>query len=389
MALPSQSARSLGFGQTASTYRRKKRRFNPALVTMLMVVVGVVVAAVWGGSALLSGPSKAGANEGAVPPEGGSKPAGWGVAPADKVERSEPVKPEAGRDPPREEPRDEASRTPEQPAERAQGPEAPGAADVERLIGLGQARFKAGDLVEARVHFNRALQHPRATEGDRASIRRALMQINEELVFSPKVTAGDPFTELYTIQANDSLVKIASRQGLAVDHRFIARVNRMSNPNKIGLGNKLKLVRGPFHAVVSKSAFRLDLYVADPSDPEDPSRRVYIRSFDVGLGEGDSTPLGDFLVKADSKLIDPPWVNPRTGQAFAADDPKNPIGEHWLGLSGLGDAQTLSGYGIHGTIEPESIGTMRSMGCIRLRPEDVAIVYEMLEERVSTVTIGP
>ena len=49
----------------------------------------------------------------------------------------------------------------------------------------------------------------------------------------------------------------------------------------------------------------------------------------------------------------------------------------------------LAGYGIHGTIEPDSIGRSESMGGIRMRPDDVALLYEVLTEGTSTVTIRP
>jgi lipoprotein-anchoring transpeptidase ErfK/SrfK len=35
-------------------------------------------------------------------------------------------------------------------------------------------------------------------------------------------------------------------------------------------------------------------------------------------------------------------------------------------------------YGIHGTIDPNSIGKAESRGCIRLRNQDVEEVYDML-----------
>ena len=47
----------------------------------------------------------------------------------------------------------------------------------------------------------------------------------------------------------------------------------------------------------------------------------------------------------------------------------------------------LEGYGIHGTIDPDSIGQMKSMGCVRLRHDDVALVYELLTDQASRVTI--
>ena len=119
-------------------------------------------------------------------------------------------------------------------------------------------------------------------------------------------------------------------------------------------------------------------------------QRIFVRSFDVGHGEGNSTPVGLWLVESGRKLIDPPWTNPRTGKMFAADDPMNPIGEYWIGLEGT-DERTKGkrGYGIHGTLEPESIGRQASMGCVRLAADDIALVYKLLVERHSTVRIEP
>ncbi|MFN9974561.1 MAG: L,D-transpeptidase, partial [Phycisphaerae bacterium] len=147
-----------------------------------------------------------------------------------------------------------------------------------------------------------------------------------------------------------------------------------------------KLVRGPFHAVVSKGDYRLDLFHGSPDDPQS---WTYIRSFKVGLGTGNSTPLGNFVVRPRSKLVNPPWVNPQTGQKFGANDPQNPIGEYWLGLEGIGESKTITGYGIHGTIEPDSIGQQKSMGCVRLGDDDVKMIYELLVEQVSVVKIVP
>ena len=95
------------------------------------------------------------------------------------------------------------------------------------------------------------------------------------------------------------------------------------------------------------------------------------------------------MVRDDSKLINPYWVNPRTGERFEADDPLNPIGERWIGIRGVGDSALLKGYGLHGTIDPASLAGQMSMGCVRLDSDDVALLYELLEERVSRVVIRP
>ena len=48
---------------------------------------------------------------------------------------------------------------------------------------------------------------------------------------------------------------------------------------------------------------------------------------------------------------------------------------------------TNEGYGIHGTQEPESIGTASSLGCLRMRNEDVEELYDFIPDNKIKVTI--
>lgn len=240
--------------------------------------------------------------------------------------------------------------------------------------------------VGARKLLSEALLSADITHREAQMLRDELTAINEVLVFSPVVDPNDPMTESYTIKSGDSLSRIASRRELATHWKLIARVNQIADPSKIRLGQNLKLVRGPFHAIVHKSAHRLDIFHGSPDSPES---WLYIKSFDVGLGSNDGTPVGEFVVSA-NKLENPGWVNPRDArEQYSPNDPKNPIGEYWIGLSGVGKYSSLTSLGIHGTIDPESIGSDRSMGCVRLAAGDIDVVYELLAEHISRVMIVP
>jgi LysM repeat protein len=247
--------------------------------------------------------------------------------------------------------------------------------------------LKPGDTSAGPLERREALSRKLAgglEPAEAQAVRDELTRINEHLVFSPQIVRGDPFSVSYTIQSGDALSRVVRRMGVNVEWIFIQRINRIPSPEKIHVGQRIKLITGPFHAVVDKSDFRLDLYLGEGSE------RVYVRSFKVGLGEFNSTPEGVFRVKPRSKTANPGWVNPRTRERFKRDDPANPIGEYWLGLEptdqGLAE---LTSYGIHGTIDPGSIGKQRSMGCIRLLPDDVELVYGTLAEGVSTVQVMP
>jgi lipoprotein-anchoring transpeptidase ErfK/SrfK len=247
---------------------------------------------------------------------------------------------------------------------------------------VGMDMLASNRPVDARLMLTQALDSGALDARSAQTIRDTLSELNERLVFSPEIVAGDPFAFGYTIRPGDALSRLPRSQNVATDWRFIQRINRIQRPEAIRAGQNIKLVSGPFHAVVYKRQFRMDIYMGDEG------ARVFVRSFNVGLGEYDSTPVGTFRVRPNSKLINPEWTNPRTGERFLPDDPLNPIGEHWIGLEGISEGvRDLGGYGIHGTIEPDSIGRQASMGCVRMQAEDVELVYELLVENASTVTI--
>lgn len=272
------------------------------------------------------------------------------------------------------------------------------APEVRQMLTQAEQAEKAGKLVDARADLNALLQNPQVREYDKDGIRRQIAELNETLVFSPTVAPGDPLTEVYKIVSGDNLVKLA-KKGLAVEADLLQRVNRISDPGKLKIGQPVKLVHGPFHLVIHKAQFRADMYAGSPlpansagAPRPDGSEAgwVYIRSFNVGLGEKSGTPTGTFIVRQGSKMKDPPWTNPRTGEKFAAKDPKNPIGDRWLGLQGVDEkTKTITSYGVHGTIAPESIGKEMSMGCVRMMPEDIALAWEMVQGGVSVVRIVP
>ena len=255
-------------------------------------------------------------------------------------------------------------------------------------IQLDSARrlVNQNDRVGARALLSRTLMNANLSASEAQLLRDELTVINNRLVFSPTTDPRDSMSEEYKIGSGDSLSRIAARRELATHWKLIARVNQISDPSRIRLGQSIKLVRGPFHAIVDKSDHRIDIFHGSPANP---SAWLYIRSFDVGLGADDGTPVGEFVVSA-NKLENPGWVNPRDArEQYLPDDPENPIGEFWIGLTGQGESSSFTSYGIHGTIDPNSIGDDESMGCVRLADGDIDIVYELLAEHVSRVLIVP
>jgi len=237
----------------------------------------------------------------------------------------------------------------------------------------GKSSLARGDLLAARSAFSSALNRglPAADEAD---LRRELTRISNALLFSKATNTPDPLTGVHTIAAGDSIHAIA--KGYKITEELMASINGVTEPNKLAVGQRLKVIEGPFRAVISKSQHRMDVYLGE----------VYVRSFRVGLGTNGGTPTGTWVVR--KKLLNPDWTDPRNGRHYLADDPDNPIGERWIGLEGIaGEAAGKQGFGIHGTIDPKSVGENLSMGCIRLTPDDINKVYYLLVERYSQVEI--
>ena len=265
----------------------------------------------------------------------------------------------------------------------------PGTAPTTPAAGIGNATQRIqqavamvdSDPVRARAELTRLLDSNALSAAERAQAYAGINKLAEKLFFSPKIVAGDTVSQSYVVKKGDSLAKISSREKLGTDWRFVQRINGMASEKALRPDMRLKLAHGPFDAEVVKADFRINIYAGSGSD------RVMVASFPCGTGTNDSTPVGTFKVRGGSKLIDPQWTNPRTGEKFAANDPKNPIGERWIGLQGTTpDTAKFTGYGIHGTTEPQSIGQQMSMGCVRLGDAEVEVVYELIGEQ-STIVI--
>ncbi|MFQ5490226.1 MAG: L,D-transpeptidase family protein [Phycisphaerae bacterium] len=263
--------------------------------------------------------------------------------------------------------------------ERGTDPEADrkrSAQDVDRgrvLSASGRKAMDQGQLVTARAQLSEALQHELPLD-ERVKLRADLTRLARQTVLSSAVLPDDPFVEHYTVEPGESLNKIAKRFKVTDD--FLAAVNNISDKNQIRAGQRLKVVKGPFHAVVTKADYAMDIYL----------QGTFIKRFPVGLGAEDGTPTGVWKVK--NKLKNPQYYPPRGGQIILADDPENPLGERWIGMEGVeGQALGQLRYGIHGTIEPDSIGKSVSLGCIRMHNVDVEEVYDLLVVGQSKITV--
>jgi len=134
-----------------------------------------------------------------------------------------------------------------------------------------------------------------------------------------------------------------------------------TNPEIPGAPENLASSRdegGPVQLEVSKSDYTLSVRRGE----------AVLAVFPVGLGMDSTTPEGDFVIA--NKLVDPTWYN--NGDPVPPGDPRNPLGNRWMGLGRNG---TATSYGIHPTSDADSIGRGESRGCVRMRPGDAVALF--------------
>jgi L,D-transpeptidase ErfK/SrfK len=126
--------------------------------------------------------------------------------------------------------------------------------------------------------------------------------------------------------------------------------------------------------IVNIPEMRLYMFPADAH----PGERVPMLTWAVGIGAEEApSPVGPFTVRAKDK--NPTWIVPasilrtrETPERVVPPGPENPLGAYRIRLSkGL--------YSIHGTNDPWSIGRLTTHGCIRLYPEDIEVLYPLVD----------
>ncbi len=190
---------------------------------------------------------------------------------------------------------------------------------------------------------------------------------------------GEP--QVVFARGEDTLSDLAREYGLGYDE--IIAANPGVDPWLPGAGTPIVLPtqyvlpdvarRGVVLNIASKRLY----YFPEVSDGE-PQQ---VLTYPIGIGRvGWETPLGDTTVI--SKAKDPHWWVPASVRREHAElgdplpsvvppGPDNPLGHRVLKLD-------MPGYLIHGTNAPYGVGMRVSHGCVRLYPENIELLYELV-----------
>ena len=184
--------------------------------------------------------------------------------------------------------------------------------------------------------------------------------------------------QVYIARHEDTLLDIARRFGMGLAEL------RLANPgvdtwlpgegSAIRLPSRFILPEAPRSGLVVNVAEMRVYYF-----PEDES---FVRTWPISIGRvGWETPLGETSIVR--KKARPTWYPPDSIREEAAragnplprvvgPGPDNPLGSHALYLG-------FPQYLIHGTNKPFSIGMRVSHGCVRMYPEHIVELYELVK----------
>lgn len=99
------------------------------------------------------------------------------------------------------------------------------------------------------------------------------------------------------------------------------------------------------------------------------------------------TPEGEFTII--NFVMNPPYNPLKTGdEPYEGGAPGNPLGTRWMGFSVLPNDNAWI-WGIHGTSQPELIGTWASDGCIRMNTQEAEALFEQLQGQNPRLQIVP
>ncbi len=224
-----------------------------------------------------------------------------------------------------------------------------------------KAAIAGGQLVDAKMTLDKlvaATSNPESIE--------LLGEVNVQLLKSPLMMPGK---EYYVIQSGDYLQKIAKQFNTTVE--LIQEMNGLET-DVIRSGARLLVFNSNFSIRVSKTHNHLDLLM---------DGRLFKR-YRVGTGKFGKTPSVEFTVI--DKIVEPPWTRPADNRQIEYGDPENVLGTRWMAIKST-DHPELTGFGIHGTWERDSIGKQSSAGCIRMLNEDVEELFDLVPRKITVI----
>ncbi|MGG0177836.1 L,D-transpeptidase family protein [Gottfriedia acidiceleris] len=181
--------------------------------------------------------------------------------------------------------------------------------------------------------------------------------MNENLIGDNTVSSTGKFTVKIGKQKANSLLKVIvldQSNNQSSPHTF--RVSHYTSPVGSTVKNSSSLSVGQL-MIINTRTNKLTFY----------RNGNIVKTFTVATGKSSTpTPTGKFVIS--NKVKNRPWYKGN----IPGGDPRNPLGNRWLGLS-VGAA-----YGIHGNNKESSIGQSVSSGCVRMHNSEIQWLFEQV-----------
>jgi LysM repeat protein len=217
-----------------------------------------------------------------------------------------------------------------------------------------EQRLAAGQLAEALKELSAWHGDPQLTPAEQVQLQQLLNNLAGTVIYSRE----HHFTQPHKIQPGESLNDIAQKYHVTAE--LLAKINGISETAPIVPGEEIKVVKGPFSAVIDVNKRQFTLLL-DGS---------YAGSFQLGdLGAAvakNAQPIQELTIT--QKTVGPIYNGP-AGEV-APGDPNNPLGQRLLGLG--------SEFALHGAPKTPSQQSTMPEGGIRLSDQDLVEVFDIL-----------
>jgi lipoprotein-anchoring transpeptidase ErfK/SrfK len=236
---------------------------------------------------------------------------------------------------------------------------------VTELCEKSTTAMAAKEYVQAREFALKALSQPGVEQYNAGWLKaaEALSLANSAIISSDVPLPGKKIP--YKVVSGDALQKIAKKFNTTVE--LIQRSNNMKTNNYVVWeGQGLKIYQGNWIIKISKKHCLLALYDGNE----------LFKIYHIGIGRQNRTPECTFTIV--SKKKNPAWYKSKK-EIIPFGTKENVLGTRWMSLKATDEQfKHLSGYGIHGTWNNDSIGKAMSNGCIRMKNSEVEELFAIV-----------
>ncbi len=211
-------------------------------------------------------------------------------------------------------------------------------------------QVRSGDTIEKLCLQYRATQEEIGKDNPQLDLGKPLQE-GENI----RITASDSF---YQVKRGDTIIGLGKRFDVSPD--LIMHVNQIDDPRSLRIGRRIKIPNLRLDMIVDKAENTLTLL----------NHGVFLKKYRVRTGQHNRlTPTGEFKIL--NKIKDPEWTNPRDGSRYGPGEQGNELGTRWMGFEGRS-------LGLHEAVNPDTIGTYSSFGCIGLIRSDIEEIFNLV-----------